>query len=73
MPTDGGRYDVSITERRRSSVYWSEPDCEVRRCSWFSRDDSNMKYIPYSEIMSEELEVRYSLILLSAILLYSNL
>lgn len=58
MPVDGGRYDVLIDERQRNAVYWKEEPCEVRRCSWFYRDDSNMKYIPYSEDVSEELEVR---------------
>ena len=58
VQTDGGRYDVSITDRQRRSVYWSEDPCEIRRCSWFYRDDSTMKYIPHSEEVAEELEVR---------------
>lgn len=57
VPVDGGRYDVLVDDRQRNSVYWKENPCEVSRCSWFYRDDSNMKYVPYSEELSEELEV----------------
>lgn len=59
VPTLGGRYDVQIEERTSSAVYWEEPIREVRRCSWFYRDDSTMGFIPYSEELSEELEVSY--------------
>ena len=35
IPTDGGRFDVSVYDRLRRPVYWSEVDTIVRRCSWF--------------------------------------
>lgn len=37
IATDGGRYDVRLSERRRYPVYWEEKPAEVRRCSWFFR------------------------------------
>ncbi|XP_067928584.1 phospholipase DDHD2-like [Watersipora subatra] len=59
VQTDGGRYDVSLSQREKKAVYWGEESCEVRRCSWFYRDDSSMTYIPYSEEVSDELEDVY--------------
>jgi hypothetical protein len=31
IPTDGGRYDVSLKERRKHAIYWDEPIANVRR------------------------------------------
>lgn len=37
VPTDGGRYDVSIADRTKKAVYWPEEALPIRRCSWFFR------------------------------------
>lgn len=55
--TDGGRYDVQLYDRIRTSVYWEEEPTEVRRCSWFYKGDTDSRFIPYSEEFSEKLEV----------------
>ncbi|TKS85291.1 SEC23-interacting protein p125 [Collichthys lucidus] len=55
--TDGGRYDVQLYDRIRTSVYWEEEPTEVRRCSWFYKGDTDSRFIPYSEEFSDKLEV----------------
>lgn len=55
--TDGGRYDIQLYDRTRTSVYWEEEPTEVRRCSWFYKGDADSRFIPYSEDFSEKLEV----------------
>ncbi|XP_034465075.1 SEC23-interacting protein [Hippoglossus hippoglossus] len=57
--TEGGRYDVQLYDRMRTSVYWEEEPTEVRRCSWFYKGDSDSRFIPYSEEFSEKLEAEY--------------
>ncbi|XP_048060870.1 SEC23-interacting protein [Megalobrama amblycephala] len=57
--TDGGRYDVQLYDRIRTSVYWEEEPTEVRRCSWFYKGDTDSRFIPYSEEFSEKLEAEY--------------
>lgn len=57
--TDGGRYDVQLYDRMRSSVFWEEEPTEVRRCSWFYKGDTDSRFIPYSEEFSEKLEGEY--------------
>ncbi|KAJ0067250.1 hypothetical protein NL108_015123 [Boleophthalmus pectinirostris] len=57
--TDGGRYDVQLYDRLRTSVYWEEEPTEVRRCTWFYKGDNDSRFIPYSEEFSEKLEVEY--------------
>ena len=59
VATDGGRYDIYVSLRLRRSVYWDEPDCEVRRCSWFFKADSDARFSPYTEEFSETLEEHY--------------
>ncbi|XP_026678051.1 phospholipase DDHD2 [Diaphorina citri] len=56
VPTDGGRYDVHITERERRAVYWTETPSEVRRCSWFYKASLEARYIPYEERVADLLE-----------------
>ncbi|KXJ22983.1 SEC23-interacting protein [Exaiptasia diaphana] len=56
VPTDGGRYDVSLEKRSRESVYWEEPATVVRRCTWFYKGDGGTKFIPYDEDIAEKLE-----------------
>lgn len=57
--TDGGRYDVQLYDRVRTSVYWEEEPTEVRRCSWFYKGDADSRFVPYSEDFSEKLEAEY--------------
>ncbi|TMS04769.1 SEC23-interacting protein [Larimichthys crocea] len=57
--TDGGRYDVQLYDRIRTSVYWEEEPTEVRRCSWFYKGDTDSRFIPYSEEFSDKLEGEY--------------
>lgn len=57
--TDGGRYDVQLYDRTRTSVYWEEEPTEVRRCTWFYKGDTDSRFIPYSEEFSDKLEAEY--------------
>lgn len=60
VATDGRRYDVRVRERKRYSVYWEQKPTEVRRCSWFHKGSKDMTYTPYSEELSDFLEVRHT-------------
>ena len=42
VATDGGRYDVCITDRVKTAVYWNEEPLPIRRCSWFYKSNSGM-------------------------------
>jgi hypothetical protein len=57
VPTDGGRYDVDIKNRKKVSVYWEEPPMEVRRGSWIYKGPQDRTPIPYDEEMAAYLEV----------------
>ncbi|XP_063704693.1 SEC23-interacting protein isoform X2 [Culicoides brevitarsis] len=58
VPTDGGRYDVSLSERKRIPIYWNGLPNAVRRCSWFYKAlDSH--FVPYEESTAEKLEEQY--------------
>ena len=57
VPTDGGRYDVDLHARKRLSVYWAEPESQVRRSSWFYKGQDDRWYIPYDEQTAYQLEV----------------
>lgn len=57
MATDGGRYDVDLHARKRSSMYWAEPESQVRRCSWFNKGEVERWYLPYDELTAFHLEV----------------
>jgi hypothetical protein len=58
IATDGGRYDVNIDKRTRTSVYWNEPVTVVRPCTWFCKaHDGENKLIPYEEGIAAKLEV----------------
>lgn len=59
VSTDGGRYDVQLYDRTRTSVYWEEEQTEVRRCTWFYKGDADSRFIPYSEEFSDKLEAEY--------------
>jgi len=55
VPTDGGRYDVNLSEMNRKSVYWNEEPCTVRRCTWFYKEEN--QFVPYEPEQAEKLEV----------------
>lgn len=55
--TDGGRYDVNVTERRRYPVFWEEDPKSVKRCSWFYKREGDNRYVPYEENFAVRLEV----------------
>ncbi|XP_077973027.1 triacylglycerol hydrolase DDHD2-like [Styela clava] len=57
--TDGGRYDVAVKSRERTSVYWEEPVAQVRRCTWFAKADTDHRYEPFDEALSLKLEEEY--------------
>lgn len=59
VATDGRRYDVRLRERKRYSVYWEQKPAEIRRCSWFHKGSKDTTYTPYSEELSDFLEVRH--------------
>lgn len=56
--TDGGRFDVMVTERKRVPVYWKGEPNEVRRCSWFYKA-LDSRFVPYEEEVAEKLEEEY--------------
>ncbi|XP_012559446.2 SEC23-interacting protein [Hydra vulgaris] len=58
VTTDGGRFDVDISTLHRIAIYWSEAKCEVRRCSWFYKEESQL--IPYNTHISNVLEMEYA-------------
>ena len=58
IATDGGRYDVNVDKRTRTSVYWNEPITVVRPGTWFCKaHDGENKLIPYEESIAAKLEV----------------
>ncbi|KRT82473.1 hypothetical protein AMK59_4744 [Oryctes borbonicus] len=59
IPTDGGRFDVNILRRQRTSVYWNSKPSEVRRCSWFHKSNIEHKYVPFEENIATQLEEEY--------------
>lgn len=56
--TDGGRFDVNITHRTRTAVYWKAENTDVRRCSWFYKG-TDSRFVPYEEEEAEHLEDEY--------------
>ncbi|XP_022287855.2 triacylglycerol hydrolase DDHD2-like isoform X2 [Crassostrea virginica] len=59
IPTDGGRYDVDLSERQRLAVYWEEAPNPIRRCSWFYKREGDNRYVPYEEHFAQKLEEEY--------------
>ncbi|KAI9562004.1 hypothetical protein GHT06_012969 [Daphnia sinensis] len=59
VKTDGGRYDVDVSRRLRTAIYWEETPLSVRRCSWFFKGSLETRYTPYDEDMAEKLEEEY--------------
>ncbi|ELU13719.1 hypothetical protein CAPTEDRAFT_169179 [Capitella teleta] len=63
VATNGGRYDVVLSQRHRHSVYWEEIPTPVRRCSWFFRPDNENRFVPFEEDFSFKLEAEYKKVL----------
>ena len=59
VTTDGGRFDVDLSTFQRNAVYWCETHCEVRRCTWFYKEEN--LFIPYSTPIANTLEVSFVL------------
>eukprot|EP00118_Oscarella_pearsei_P009915 m.58461 g.58461 ORF g.58461 m.58461 type:complete len:968 (+) comp34815_c0_seq4:211-3114(+) len=59
VTTDGGRYDVHLSRRRRSAIYWMEAETEVRRTTWFYKGEEDRYYVPYKEETADKLEAEY--------------
>lgn len=59
ISTDGGRFDVNILRRQRTSVYWNSKPFEVRRCSWFHKSHMDGKHVPFEENIATKLEEEY--------------
>ncbi|GJQ67816.1 hypothetical protein Trydic_g21102 [Trypoxylus dichotomus] len=59
IPTEGGRFDVNILRRQKTSVYWDSKPSEVRRCSWFYKSHTESKYVPFEENIATQLEEEY--------------
>lgn len=61
ISTNGGRNEVNIKERRRSSIYWPSGSNAIRKCSFFFMDTLSEKrnLIPYEEKIAECLEKEY--------------
>ncbi|KAL1492668.1 hypothetical protein ABEB36_010892 [Hypothenemus hampei] len=59
VATDGGRYDVNILRRQKTPVYWKGDVSEVRRCSWFFKNNLDGNYVPYEENEATRLEEEF--------------
>jgi len=59
VSTDGGRSDVNLQTLQKTSIYYEEAPCEVRRCSWFYKRDSESKLTPYTIDVADKLEKEY--------------
>ncbi|OZJ06976.1 hypothetical protein BZG36_00059 [Bifiguratus adelaidae] len=52
-------FEVDVTQRRITPIYWKGPVYEVRRATWFIQGDSSSKWTPCDESLSEQLELGY--------------
>jgi hypothetical protein len=59
--TDGGRFEVNLKERRRSSIYWLSGSNAIRRCSWFYKNPSGAEanLIPFEESAADFMESEF--------------
>lgn len=58
IATNGNRFDVNLTKRIRTPVYWDDEPNEIRRSKWFYLPEQEGRFIPYDEQMNEILEVQ---------------
>ena len=59
VSVDGGRFDVNISQRIKTAVYWVEDPIPIRRCSWFYKSNSDGRWNPYDEETAARLEAEY--------------
>ena len=53
------RFDVLLFERTRHSVFWTEEQGEVRRCTWYYKGDMDREFRPFSETHGARLEEEF--------------
>jgi hypothetical protein len=51
-------FQVDVSSRTISPVYWSGPTYDVRRATWFIQSDGS-KWIPCEETLAEQIELGY--------------
>lgn len=51
-------FEVDVTQRTISPVYWEGPVYEVRRATWFMQGDGS-KWVPCEENLAEQIELGY--------------
>ena len=66
VSTNGDRYDCYLKDRFRRSVYWTETDQEIRRCTWYFKKEGHTKFIPYTEQFAFKLEQIYYDVLMNS-------
>ena len=49
-------FEVDVTQRTISPVYWEGPSYEVRRATWFMQSDG---WVPCEENVAEQIELGY--------------
>ncbi|KAI8368474.1 hypothetical protein BD560DRAFT_331040, partial [Blakeslea trispora] len=52
-------FDVNISKREISPVYWEGPVYPVRRATWFMQTDGLSKWLPCDENLSNQIEQGY--------------
>lgn len=59
--TDGGRFEVNLTQRRRASIYWTSGTNAIRRCSWFYKNPQGHEHnlLPFDEETADFMEAEY--------------
>ena len=64
--TDGGRCEVNLKDKKRSSIYWSSGKNAIRRCSWFYKNPrgNEQNLIPFEEATADFMESEYEQALL---------
>lgn len=51
-------FQVDVSSRTISPVYWEGPVFDVRRASWFIQGDGS-KWMPCEETLAEQIELGY--------------
>lgn len=59
--TDGGRFEVNLKQRRRTSIYWTSGTNAIRRCSWFFKNPQGheQNLLPFDEQTADFMEGEY--------------
>ncbi|CAF1049147.1 unnamed protein product, partial [Didymodactylos carnosus] len=59
ISTNGNRYDVNLTLRKRIPVYWTGTSNDVRRSLWFYKSEYDIRFMPFDEETNDLLENVY--------------